>query len=72
MWWRHTELSNMAKRQRGKAASKAKPSETVLRAELLGPCLSSSDDEAPDEVTFEDSKAAALQSIKLALDSAKR
>lgn len=62
----------MAKRQRGKAASKTKPSEAVMRADLLGPGLSSSDDEAPHEVTFEDSKAAALQSIKLALDSARR
>lgn len=62
----------MVKKQRGKAAAKAKPSETLTQAELLGPCLSSSDDEAPDEVTFEDSKAAALQSMKLALDSAKR
>lgn len=72
VWWRHREISNMVKKQRGKAASKAKPSETVTRAELLGPGLSSSDDEAPDEVTFEDSKTAALQSIKLALDSARR
>lgn len=62
----------MVKRQRGKVASKAKQSEAVKRAELLGPCLTSSDDEAPDEVTFEDSKTAALQSMKLALDSARR
>uniref|UniRef100_A0A3Q2VRR5 Nucleolar protein 7 n=1 Tax=Haplochromis burtoni TaxID=8153 RepID=A0A3Q2VRR5_HAPBU len=32
----------------------------------------SSDDEAPEEVTFEDSKAAALRSMKQALDTARR
>uniref|UniRef100_A0A3Q1IPU0 U3 small nucleolar RNA-associated protein NOL7 C-terminal domain-containing protein n=1 Tax=Anabas testudineus TaxID=64144 RepID=A0A3Q1IPU0_ANATE len=34
--------------------------------------LDSSDDEAPEEVTFGDSKAQALQSLKEALDTAKR
>lgn len=34
--------------------------------------LSSSDDEAPEEVTFEDSKAQALHSMKQALDSVRR
>uniref|UniRef100_A0A3B3S4X8 Nucleolar protein 7 n=1 Tax=Paramormyrops kingsleyae TaxID=1676925 RepID=A0A3B3S4X8_9TELE len=34
--------------------------------------VDSSDDEAPDEVTFEDSKAVALRSMKEAIDSARR
>ncbi|KAM3866111.1 U3 small nucleolar RNA-associated protein NOL7 [Diretmus argenteus] len=34
--------------------------------------LDSSDDEAPEEVTFEDSKASALRCMKQALDTAKR
>lgn len=62
----------MAKKQRGKTASSAKPSDPGRGTELLESSLISSDDEAPEEVAFEDSKAAALQSMKRALDSARR
>uniref|UniRef100_A0A3B4GVB9 Nucleolar protein 7 n=1 Tax=Pundamilia nyererei TaxID=303518 RepID=A0A3B4GVB9_9CICH len=41
-------------------------------AESFTLSLESSDDEAPEEVTFEDSKAEALRSMKQALDTARR
>uniref|UniRef100_A0A3P8R4W2 U3 small nucleolar RNA-associated protein NOL7 C-terminal domain-containing protein n=1 Tax=Astatotilapia calliptera TaxID=8154 RepID=A0A3P8R4W2_ASTCA len=49
-----------------KTAGIEKPAESFTLS------LESSDDEAPEEVTFEDSKAAALRSMKQALDTARR
>lgn len=62
----------MAKKQRGKASSSSKTADTEKPAESFTLSLESSDDEAPEEVTFEDSKAAALRSMKQALDTARR
>lgn len=42
------------------------------QAEKFSLMLDSSDDEAPEEVTFEDSKTQALRSMKQALDTARR
>ncbi|GLD50680.1 nucleolar protein 7 [Lates japonicus] len=42
------------------------------QAEMFSLMLDSSDDEAPEEVTFEDSKTQALRSMKQALDTARR
>ncbi|XP_029930782.1 nucleolar protein 7 isoform X2 [Myripristis murdjan] len=58
----------MVKKQRGKTAPAPKPA----AAESFGSPLDSSDDEAPEEVTFQASKASALQSLKRALDTARR
>lgn len=41
-------------------------------AENFSLVLASSDDEAPEEVTFEDSKAQALRSMKQALETVRR
>lgn len=71
-WWRLTTLDNMAKKQRGKASSSSKTADIEKPAESFTLSLESSDDEAPEEVTFEDSKAEALRSMKQALDTAKR
>uniref|UniRef100_A0A668U0L0 U3 small nucleolar RNA-associated protein NOL7 C-terminal domain-containing protein n=1 Tax=Oreochromis aureus TaxID=47969 RepID=A0A668U0L0_OREAU len=49
-----------------KTADIEKPTESFTLS------LESSDDEAPEEVTFEDSKAEALRSMKQALDTARR
>ncbi|KAM9349843.1 U3 small nucleolar RNA-associated protein NOL7 [Symphorus nematophorus] len=62
----------MAKKQRGEKASSSKTADMEKRAEDFSSVLASSDDEAPDEVTFEDSKAEALRSMKEALDTARR
>lgn len=62
----------MAKKQRGKASSSSKTVDIEKPAESFTLSLESSDDEAPEEVTFEDSKAAALRSMKQALDTARR
>lgn len=62
----------MAKKQRGKASSSSKTADIEKPAESFTLSLESSDDEAPEEVTFEDSKAAALRSMKQALDTARR
>ncbi|XP_073347306.1 U3 small nucleolar RNA-associated protein NOL7 [Pagrus major] len=62
----------MAKKQRGKAASSSNMVETEEQTEHFSLMLASSDDEAPDEVTFEDSKTQALRSMKEALDTARR
>lgn len=42
------------------------------QAENMTLMLEASDDEAPEEVTFEDSKVEALRSMKQALDTARR
>ncbi|XP_034744501.1 nucleolar protein 7 isoform X2 [Etheostoma cragini] len=65
-------LANMAKKQRGKAASSSKTADMKKQTENFSLLLESSDDEAPEEVTFEDSKAEALRSMKQALDTARR
>ncbi|CAF97792.1 unnamed protein product [Tetraodon nigroviridis] len=62
----------MVKKQRGKKVSSSKRTNTEKSKNSLHVLLTSSDDEAPEEVTFEDSKAQALRSIKQALDSVRR
>lgn len=59
----------MVKKQRGKKVSLSKMTIVDKTQDSL---LLSSDDEAPEEVTFEDSKAQALHSMKQALDSVRR
>ncbi|XP_033960818.2 U3 small nucleolar RNA-associated protein NOL7 [Pseudochaenichthys georgianus] len=59
----------MVKKQRGETSSSLKMEKVSDNLNLM---LESSDDEAPEEVTFEDSKAQALKSMKLALDTARR
>ncbi|XP_043991245.1 nucleolar protein 7 [Gambusia affinis] len=70
--WEQTERGNMATKQRGKGASLVKKAENKKGAHDFNLALDSSDDEAPEEVTFEDSKARAVESLKLALDTARR
>uniref|UniRef100_A0A3Q0R2L8 Nucleolar protein 7 n=1 Tax=Amphilophus citrinellus TaxID=61819 RepID=A0A3Q0R2L8_AMPCI len=65
-------LANMAKKQRGKTSSSSKTEDSEKRTESFSLTLESSDDEAPEEVTFEDSKAEALRTMKQALDTARR
>ncbi|XP_061694458.1 nucleolar protein 7 [Syngnathoides biaculeatus] len=62
----------MSPKKRGVRArcNKADRSDEVMANFRLELC--SSDDEAPEEVTFEDSKAQALRSVKQALESARR
>ncbi|XP_012708975.2 nucleolar protein 7 [Fundulus heteroclitus] len=62
----------MAKKQRGKSASLQKKAESKKVADDLKLVLESSDEEAPEEVTFEESKAQAVQSLKEAQDTARR
>ncbi|KAM8728562.1 U3 small nucleolar RNA-associated protein NOL7 [Acanthopagrus schlegelii] len=62
----------MAKRQRGETASSSKTADMEEQTEHFSLMLASSDDEAPEEVTFEDSKTEALRSMKQALDTARR
>ncbi|XP_034411736.1 nucleolar protein 7 [Cyclopterus lumpus] len=62
----------MAKGQRGNAAPSTKTADMDPRTEGFSLMLASSDDEAPDEMTFEDSKAEALRSMKEALLAARR
>ncbi|XP_023252460.1 nucleolar protein 7 [Seriola lalandi dorsalis] len=62
----------MAKKQRGKTTSQSKTANNEKQEENFTLMLESSDDEAPEEVTFEDSKAQALRSMKRALDTARR
>ncbi|XP_068582347.1 U3 small nucleolar RNA-associated protein NOL7 [Cebidichthys violaceus] len=59
----------MAKEQRGRTASSSK---TKKQTDSFSLILESSDDEAPEEMTFEDSKTEALRSMKQALDTARR
>lgn len=65
-------LAKMAKKQRGEAASASKTADIEKQTQDFSLVLASSDDEAPEEVTFEDSKAQALRSMKQALDTARR
>ncbi|KAF6720440.1 Nucleolar protein 7 [Oryzias melastigma] len=67
-----TALAIMVKSKRVKTASRKKNANTEKPSEDLNQVLDSSDDDAPEEVTFGDSKNEALRSLKLALDSAKR
>ncbi|XP_018534367.1 nucleolar protein 7 [Lates calcarifer] len=63
----------MAKAKRGNATSSSKMADNSdKQAEKFSLMLDSSDDEAPEEVTFEDSKTQALRSMKQALDTARR
>ncbi|KAM4551531.1 U3 small nucleolar RNA-associated protein NOL7 [Odontesthes bonariensis] len=62
----------MAKKQRGKTTSSMKATDSEKPTERFILALESSDDEAPEEVTFEDSKVQALRSMKHALDTARR
>lgn len=62
----------MVKKQRGKTVSLSKSTVVEKQIDSFDLLLSSSDDEAPEEVTFEDSKAQALHSMKQALDSVRR
>ncbi|KAM4727839.1 U3 small nucleolar RNA-associated protein NOL7 [Anableps anableps] len=62
----------MVKKQRGKSASLPKKAESEKVADEFNLALDSSGDEAPEEVTFEDSKAQAVESLKQALDTARR
>ncbi|XP_054480533.1 nucleolar protein 7 isoform X2 [Anoplopoma fimbria] len=62
----------MAKKQRGKPSPAAKTTDSAKQTDSFSLVLASSDDEAPEEVTFEDSKAEALRSVRQALDAAKR
>lgn len=65
-------ISKMADKRRGVAGVRKRKSESKKMTEHLQLGVDSSDDEAPDEVTFEDSKAVALRSMKEAIDSARR
>ncbi|KAM9718992.1 uncharacterized protein nol7 [Menidia menidia] len=63
---------NMAKKQRGKTRSSAGKTDSEKQGKHFAMAFESSDEEAPEEVTFEDSKVQALRSMKHALDTAKR
>uniref|UniRef100_A0A8P4FX92 Nucleolar protein 7 n=1 Tax=Dicentrarchus labrax TaxID=13489 RepID=A0A8P4FX92_DICLA len=73
-WSYRTHLPShcSGKQQRGETAPSSKSAGTDRRTESFSLTLASSDDEAPEEVTFEDSKSAALRSMKEALDTARR
>ncbi|XP_061654770.1 nucleolar protein 7 isoform X1 [Phyllopteryx taeniolatus] len=62
----------MAPKQRGVRAKSSKADRSDEIMESCGLELGSSDDDAPEVVTFEDSKAQALRSVKQALESARR
>ncbi|KAM8850381.1 U3 small nucleolar RNA-associated protein NOL7 [Spinachia spinachia] len=62
----------MAKKQRGEAAPSLRTAGRGKQMEGFSLFLESSDDEGPEEVTFEDSKADALRTMKQALDIARR
>ncbi|CAK6980302.1 nucleolar protein 7 [Scomber scombrus] len=62
----------VVKRQRGEEESSLNVVDSETTMEKFSLALDSSDDEAPEEVTFEDSKAEALRSMKEALDTARR
>ncbi|KAJ8337255.1 hypothetical protein SKAU_G00384750 [Synaphobranchus kaupii] len=65
----------MAKKQRGKTGTLMVKQKSKKTAENLHLGVASSeedDDEAPEEVTFEDSKAVALRSMREAIDTARR
>ncbi|XP_069544371.1 U3 small nucleolar RNA-associated protein NOL7 [Brachyistius frenatus] len=65
----------MAKKQRGKTASSSSSIKTAgseKATDGFNLVLESSDDDAPEEVSFKDSKAEALRSVRAALDTARR
>lgn len=62
----------MAQKKRGAASQQSSGSAMEASPDFIALGAASSDDEAPEEVTFEASKAAALQSMKQALDTARR
>lgn len=62
----------MAKKQRGKKSSSLKRENVEEKTQILELELESSDDEAPEEIKFEDSKAEAEKTMKQALDSVRR
>ncbi|XP_072219401.1 U3 small nucleolar RNA-associated protein NOL7 [Leuresthes tenuis] len=62
----------MAKKQRGNVSSSVKTTDSEKPTEKFILALESSDDEAPEEVTFADSKVQALRSMKHALNTARR
>lgn len=62
----------MVKKQRGKTVSSSMPTFVGKQTENLSLLEFSSDDEAPEEVTFEDSKAQALHSMRQALAAVRR
>ncbi|XP_029380835.1 nucleolar protein 7-like isoform X1 [Echeneis naucrates] len=63
----------MAKDQRGKTTtSPSKKTDTEKQTEDTTMVFESSDDEAPEEVTFDASRTEALRSMKQALDTARR
>ncbi|XP_034470159.1 nucleolar protein 7 isoform X1 [Hippoglossus hippoglossus] len=63
----------MAEKQRGKTAASSKTADKREDHEgNMSLFLESSDDEAPEELTFEESKLEALRCVKDALDSARR
>ncbi|XP_028328944.1 nucleolar protein 7 [Gouania willdenowi] len=62
----------MAKKQRGKTTASSPKKCTEKPTEQFSFMLESSDDEAPEEVTFEDSKVQALRSMNNALETIRR
>ncbi|XP_061879040.1 nucleolar protein 7 [Entelurus aequoreus] len=62
----------MATRQRGQPARLTKKQKNENAVKTFVSAFDSSEDEGPEEVTFEDSKAEALQSVEQALQSARR
>ncbi|CAN9503034.1 unnamed protein product [Ophioblennius macclurei] len=62
----------MAKKKRGETNSSRKNTESEKQTEHFSLMLDSSDDEAPEEVTFEDSKAQALRSMTEAIETVRR
>lgn len=72
MMTRHLLTANMAKSRRGEKAPSSKTRITDNDTGDLALMLASSEDEAPEEVTFEDSRTRALRSMKEALDTARR
>ncbi|KAM6954042.1 U3 small nucleolar RNA-associated protein NOL7 [Aplochiton taeniatus] len=62
----------MAKKQHGTVATLSRKIHSEKMTNNFNETFDSSDEDAPEEVTFEDSKASALQSIKEALETARR
>ncbi|CAB1325705.1 unnamed protein product [Coregonus sp. 'balchen'] len=62
----------MAKKLHRKSASSSNKLNSANMTDDFQLHLDSSDDDAPEEVTFEDSKASALRNMKDALETAKR
>ncbi|XP_054623982.1 nucleolar protein 7 [Dunckerocampus dactyliophorus] len=62
----------MATRKRGRLAGSSKVQHHEAAMKTFGVEFHSSDDEAPEEMTFEDSRAEALRSAKQALEIARR